>query len=355
MEREAIKNLSEKNIYFENLDSVKNILENNYFISYGKYEATELKKAITEKNPFYIDNGKFIIGYDPAKDSFISDKNEDIKIERMIKAVIVEDIKSAEEIELEPKEKTGDLFVIKGNIEWSDINQFDTIFNDLRVGEIFLPPHSVIFNFLIQTEEQKKQKIVSMVSGININIYSPANYVDNCFHEIGHIFWRDCLKLDEKQLFKKHFDFLKPSAIYEYDWEKSSEEEVFCTVYKWYLKSMLLNKSFYNILEYEEPEGLKLLQNIMDRIAKDTLINDVWKLKKDALIKYLNPPIDRNTGKRFIKEGLFDEIKDIELPNDVLNNVDRFQDGIIFVKLNKAVVPVKGNRIDWEKYLNKDK
>lgn len=337
MESSEIKKLSEKNFTLEkNLDEIKK----NYEISYGKYEAHELKKAINNKSPFYIKNN-FIIGYSPENNKFISDKNDKIFIERMVKAVIIEDVIT--QVESAPE---GDYFAIIGKNLWVEpISEFNSIIGDLKVGEIYLPPHSVIFNFVKPTENQIKEKIVSMIEGVNINIYSKDNYIDNCFHEIGHIFWRDCVNYDEKQLFKKYFEYLKPSAIYEYEWERSSEEEVFCTIYKWLLKSFLLNPSFSNILEYEEPEGLKLLQNILDRKSKDLIIADIWELNKKDIFDYINPG-----GKTIVKKsGTFDRVKNIELPDELLNDVNSFQDGVMFINLNKAVVPVVDNKIDWDK------
>lgn len=349
MKREKIINLSKKNITSTDLSETKNVLQKSYEISYGKYTVEELKKAIKNETPFFIENN-LIIGYEP-NGTFISDRNDKIKIERMVKAIIIEDEKESEENEYAEgnQETQGDMFAIVEKNEWGDISEFQSIIGPLKVGEIFLPQHSVIFNFLNRTAQQEKEKIVSMLAGANINIYQRERYIDNCFHEIGHVFWRDCLKFEEKEQLKHYFKVLRPSAIYEYEWERKTEEEVFCTIYKWYLKSVLLNKSFFNILEYEEKGGLEILQDILNRIAKDRMVNDIWDLKKNDLFDFLNPKKDKLTGKKFIKKGLFEEIKDLELPDHVLNNIDSFQDGTVFIKLNKAVVPVKGNKIDWNR------
>lgn len=336
MNRSEIINLIKKNFSLENLNEIKK----NYEVSYGKYSPEELKKAIDNEKPFFIDK-YFIIGYEKGK--FISDKEKEIPIERMVKAVIVESEKDIEEDIPERR----DMFSIIGRNDWDSISGFNSIFENLRVGEIFLPPHSAVFKFLKPSDKEIKAKIVSCLEGININVYSYDNYVDNCIHEIGHLFWRDCVKYKEKKKFEEYYKILKPSAIYEYTWEHSDSEEMFCTIYKWYVKSILINKSFYNILEFEESGGLKLLQDVMDRIAKDKMVDDIWELKKEAVMQYLNPKLDLTTGKRIVKKGLFDDIQDIELPDNVLNDVNRFQDGMIFVNLNKAIFPVKENRINW--------
>ena len=342
MERTEIIKLVKKNIDTENLEKAKKILEKEYEISYGKYSVAELKKAIEDEKPFFIKN-ECIIGFE--NNDFISSNENKINIERMVKAIIVEDTK---DIPTE-QEKTGDFFIIIGKNKWTEpISEFMTILGDLRVGEIFLPPHSAIFNFLIPTNKEQAENIVSYVEGVQVNIYSRENYVDNCIHEIGHLFWRGSLNYDEKQKFKHHFKYLKPAAIYEFIHERSDEEEMFATIYKWYVKSILLNPSFYNILEHEDAEGLNLLQDVFDRITKERMIKDIFEMNKEKLFDYLNPKYDITTGKKFIKKGLFDEIKDIELPGELLNDIDRFENGKTFINLNKAVVPVVDNRIDWE-------
>ncbi|MCK5601226.1 hypothetical protein KAR91_05135, partial [Candidatus Pacearchaeota archaeon] len=137
-------------------------------------------------------------------------------------------------------------------------------------------------------------------------------------------------------------------------WERSSEEEVFCTVYKWYVKSILLNPSFYNILEFEDPAGLKLMQDIMDRKSKDIIVEEIWELKKNDVMGYFNPKFDKTTRKRIRTQSMSD-IQDVQLPDSVLNNIQDFSNGTTFINLNKAVIPVKGNRIDFYTKMEKAK
>lgn len=342
MERKKIIRLSKKNINCENLEKARKTLENNYEVSYGKYDAVELKKAINDQSPLFIQN-HLIIGHEDGK--FINDKNEKVSIDKMVKALIIEDELDDEDVIIED---TRDDFMIIGKTEWDgNKGNFNALLNKLKVGEVFLPPHSLVFNFIKPSESQIKEKIVSMLSGVNVNIYSENNYVDNTFHEIGHAFWRDCVKGKERKLFKELWKRGKASAIYEYSWERMDEEEMFCTIYKLYIKSMLINRSFLNILEHEEPDGLKLLQSVLDRISKQKMVDDIWELNKDKVNSYLHPKLDRTTGKRIVKQGTFDDIKDIEIPDQYVNDLNRVQDGIKFINLNKAVVPVKGNKIDW--------
>lgn len=341
MDRTEIVLLGKEYNNLENIEEIKNNLEKKYEISYGKYSEIELKKALSEKKPVIIKNN-FLIGYDEK--NFINFKEEKITIDKMVKALIIEEQKTEEN----SSNYGRDPFVIIGKNLWPDISDFLSIFNTLYVGEIHLPPHSAIFNFLEQSDEFKKKKIVSMLEGVNINLYDKENYIDNAMHEIGHLFWRDCVNFNEKKAFKNFFKTLKPSSIYEYKWERETEEEVFCTIYKWFMKSFLINKSFYNILEFEEPEGLLLLQGILNRISREKQISDIWNLSKHEVFDYLNPKFDMTTGKYLRKAGSFDKIKDIEIPVEILNNIECFKDGIEFINLEKAIVPVKENKIDWE-------
>lgn len=358
MEQKKIIKLSKKNIDLENLEKAKNILEKDYEISYGNFSPNELKKALKNETPFFIKDN-FIIGFEPGQNIFYSANNEKISIDRMIKAVLVEDerIENAPKIQEAAKETIiemieaieRDPFVIIGKNQWDRPLDGFHVINDLQVGEIFLPPHSAVFNFLKPTEEQIKKKIVSMLDGININVYSYDNYIDNCFHEIGHLFWRDCVIYEEKKEFEQYFKNLKPAAIYEYEWERSAPEEMFCTIYKWYLKSILLNKSFYNILEYEEPKGLELLQSVIDRIAKDKIVSDIFDTKKDLIMKYMQP------GKKIVKKGTFDGIEDVELPREILDNVSKFQNGTRWINFKKAEIPVDGNKMVFDHFYGLEK
>ncbi|MCK5606130.1 hypothetical protein KAR91_29800, partial [Candidatus Pacearchaeota archaeon] len=215
MKKTEIIKLSKKNIETNNLEKAKKILEENYEVSYGNYDNKELIKALRGSSPFFIKNN-FIVGYENKK--FLSDENEEIPIERMIKAVIVESVRG----DIDDNDDNRDFFAIIGKNTWGpDLDDFKAIFSDLKVGEVFLPPHSAIFNFLMPTNQEVKDKIVSCLDGVNVNVYSKDNYVDNCIHEVGHLFWRDCVKYGEQKKFKEHFDRLKPSALYQYTWERS--------------------------------------------------------------------------------------------------------------------------------------
>jgi 5'(3')-deoxyribonucleotidase len=352
MERSEIIKLSKKNIPYENLEKAKKILEKDYEISYGNYEKSELLKAIHSGNPFVVEE-HLVIGFEDGK--FIDSEESNFPIEKMVKAVIIEDVKINEE---DYNKTSGNIpFAIIGRSDWIEIDsngntckfslsQFNNIIGKLCLGEIFLPAHSAVFNFLVPSEEFQKKKIVSMLVGANINIYSQSNYIDNCLHEMGHLFWRTVVLSEEKEKFKALFKIVRPTAIYEYDWERHDPEEMFCTIYKWYLKSILINKSFYNILEYEEPNGLASLQKVFERIANDKMINDIWESNKNDIFEYLNPRYNKATGQFLRKAGMLEKIQDIEIPRKILNNnIIKVENGIQYIKFEKAIIPVNKNKI----------
>lgn len=345
MKRNEIIKLSKKNIDFQNLEKAKNILNKEYEISSGQYSALELKKALDEHNPVIIEN-HLLIGYDPDKNGnyrFVNHLDEPIYIDKMVKAIIVDDIK------VEPViDSGGDIFLIPGKHEWDMKDSETNILYSLRLGTIFIPAHSAVLNLLEPDEDMKRKKIVSMLHGANINVYSAENAFDNIIHEIGHLFWRTSVTVDEKIKFRKFFDTLKPSAIYNYSWERNDEEETFCTIYKWYVKSILINTSFYNILEHEEPRGLKLLQGIFDRIAKDRMTTAIFNDNKELVFEYLHPRLDSRTGRYIIKKDIKNEVENLAIPNDILNDIQKVENNVEYINFEKAIVPIKNRKIDCE-------
>ena len=336
MNREQIIDLIDRNIGFEDMKKAGLALSKHYEISTSRMDASDVKNCLSDGHPVAI-QGKLIIGFDMQK-AFETSDGDFLNIERPVQAIEIKEALPEREY-----------FAITGRNEWGDISEFNSIIGSLRLGEIYLPKHSAIFNFLNPGDKEKKEKIQSVLNGVQINVYNRENYVDNCLHEIGHLSWRTCTRFEEKMQFKELFKHLRTSCIYEYAWERSTEEEVFCTIYKWYMKSVLINKSFYNILEYEEPYGLKLLQSVFDRIAKERIIDDIWEMSREDVLQYLNPPLDKTTGKYIRKSGMLDKIRDIELPESVLNRIESVQNGQAFVGLGKALVPVQRGLIDFEK------
>jgi len=346
MNKSQIKALIRKNIKIDNLEKSKEMLKNQYNISFGRYEPEEIRQSLIKGLPVLVQD-HFIIGMDEAKQNTFEDTDGKVfSIDVPVKAIIVND-----EIDQDDIDASTDNFAIIGRNEWkTPINEFDNIIAPLRNGKPFLPKTPVIFNFLNLTDEIKKTDIVSKTVGAQIYLYDKDGYIDNAFHEIGHIFWRTRLTYDEQELFQEIFDSGKlSSAIYEYEWEKKSAEEIFCTVYKWYLKSILINTSFRKILSFEEPDGYDLMVSIVQRIGEDNIRSDVWESVEDKVREYLNPRYDTTTNSFIRKRGDFDAIKDVEIPSELLEDISSVQDGIKYVNLfkGKNPVPVKEYSIDF--------
>ena len=316
-------------------------IQKKYAISYGKYDEYEIRELIKAKKPVLLKD-RLVVGAFP--DGQFVDQNENkFRIERSVDGIVLN-----EPLEIS-NDAGGDVLVIPGKFDYQPDESFQIIAN-LRIGPVFLPPHSIIINFLDLNDEQKKSKIVSELDGANINIYSKADdYIGNIFHEMGHLIWRTRLDYGDKKAFKDLARGVRASAIYEYKWETKDAEEIFCTIYKWYLKSLYVNKSFFNILQHEEPQGLKLLQNVFDRLQGDATIAGIWEMKKADILDYLSPKFDKTSGKYIRKKGMLDRIKNIELPAHILNDVDSIRENVRYVNLTKAVqVPVKKNQIDFD-------
>lgn len=351
MIRDEIKKLSEKKICSNNIENTYEYLSDYYDVSFDRYNPSDLKKAIHNSSPFYIKDN-FVVGYEDGK--FFNDNGDSLKIERMVKAVIVNDVSSnipsteISSVKIEAQQDqsddvNADFFAIVDKNEWGDVSDFFNIIGTLKIGKPYLPEHSVIFNFRDQTEEEKKNKIVSYLQGNNIYILNKDNYIDNCFHEIGHVFWRDCLEFEEQKRFKQYMKVLKPSALYEYEWERSNAEEVFCTIYKWFLKAKLLNKSFMNILEFEEPKGLEMLLSVLRRIKEDRMIEDIWSLHKNNVFSFINPRRD-SKGRIVMQKGLSDMIKGIKVPKkEIHKSINKFEDGYRFIDLEKSTLCINDN------------
>ena len=336
----------------ENLENVEKNLSKNYEVSLGKYDSFEIKRAIDDLCPVILIDC-IIIGYDLDTKTFVDQNENHFKIERPVDAIIVTDCLEPKEEEIEKDEL--EQFAIMGTTVWGPCENdlFIKHIQPLTIGLTFIPSHSAVFNFLNPTEQTKKEGIVSKLSGININIYDKDRYFENILHEIGHLFYRTRLTPDEKDNFKKHFKTMKPSALVEFDWEIKDSEEYFCTIYKWYLRSIFEHKSFLNIIEHEDPISLKFLQDVISNITNQESIKDSFELSKDDIDSYFNPIYDA-TSKRFIrKQGIFDRIKNLEIPTDVLLDIDSVKDGVKYINLTKSTkIVLNGNKIDFDKSNN---
>jgi 5'(3')-deoxyribonucleotidase len=328
----------------EKKDSIRKItdrLSESFFVSYGTYSAEELRNAINSGSPVIVKNGAkciFLAGYEA--DHFLENSGCQVVLKKAdnIPAIIVND-----ELAKEPDRK--DDFIIIGKNTWPDITEFRRVLCSLKVGEYFLPPHSIIFNFLDQPEAYRQKKIVSELVGVNANMYEQENYIDNAIHEIGHLFFRTVLTAEEKKNLQNVFKDTRFSGIFNFQWEHSHFEEYFCTLYKWALKALLVNPAFDNIFRHEDPTGYQFIHGVFNRIIQDRIDLDVWEGAKDDVLSFFNPKIDVRSGKIIVPKTKID-LNEVVVPRDVIaENVKVFRDGLSMLSINDRTIPVCNGRI----------
>ena len=340
MEKQHIRELIQKKFIFNDIERIKK----EYSISYGQYAPIEITQALKERKPVILKD-RIVVGVFP--DGLFMDQDENkFKIEKDVEGIIVN-----EKLIVDEGAGDGDILAIPGSREFEPDDRYALYIEPLRLGPVVLPPHSVIINFVKRTDEQKRNRVVSDLVGANVNVYTQSgDYIGDIFHEFGHVVWRCCLRYEEKKKFDELATGVRSGAIFEYAHEHKDGEETFCTIYKWYLRSLYVNKSFFNILDHEEPVALGYLRDVFDRLAKEKIISDVWDLTKDDIYEYLNPRLDRTTGRYIRRRGALERIKDVEIPQNILDNIDSIRDGIMYINLTKAIkVPVKNRKILFDK------
>jgi 5'(3')-deoxyribonucleotidase len=341
MEKQHIRELIQKKFIFNDIERIKK----EYSISYGQYAPIEITQALKDRKPVILKD-RIVVGVFP--DGLFMDQDENkFKIEKDVEGIIVN-----EKLIVDEGVGDGDILAIPGRHDFLVDERYATYIEPLRLGPVVLPPHSLIINFVNPTDDQKKKRIVSDLVGANVNVYTQSgDYIGDIFHEFGHVVWRCCLRYEEKQKFNELAQGVRSGAIFEYAWEHKDGEETFCTIYKWYLRSLYVNKSFFNILDHEEPVALGFLRDIFDRLAKEKIISDVWDLTKDDIYEYLNPRLDRTTGRYIRRRGDLDRIKDVEIPQGAMDDIDSIREGTMYVNLMKGLtVPVTGRKVDFSKW-----
>ncbi len=162
---------------------------------------------------------------------------------------------------------------------------------DLFLGDPWLPDHPVILTFKKPSEKEINEQIRSMTVGPEIVVYDPTDIVTEILHELGHIYWSNRLKIAERDAFIAYHKTRNKgniSAIYTAEWWWKDADEMFATIYMYFMKGKLLHEGYRKILSQMEPEGYKLFMDIVNRIAQDEEISREWKASEDILAGYLN-------------------------------------------------------------------
>jgi len=176
----------------------------------------------------------------------------------------------------------------------------------MRLGTLppnILPAHPVICIFKEADEKEKKENVRGFQAGASMYILDKGDTLPPCFHELGHFYWRTRLTEYEREYIKSLYDKIdkkNPPVIFGSNWSLKNPEEMFCTVYMWYMLSLLVHPGYRKIIKVEYPQGIDLIERVTGRI--DTIEDEVNRYQHGE--RSLNSYIDRLMGKALaVKAG----------------------------------------------------
>jgi hypothetical protein len=277
------------------------LVEEGWDLAYGSaYSVKEIRKAIVDRCPVFIkfkgeSSSYLVVGEKPDSLIFKTQKGlEEIQDNRLNKvwtgnAVIVLDEpktlkKSAQEL---AKAESDFILFDSEKDTWSDTSRAkSTIMTVSRCPDYVLPSHPVIVCFQEQTPEQKKETIRAYSKGVHIYILDESDPLIEFLHELGHMYWQDRLtpmereklKLMHKELSKKNLP-----KIFMDDWSWKDSEEVFCTVYQWFMKGLIKGSGYMKILQSQYPIGFDVIDSIFQRVGNEQTVQSSWDANKDRI------------------------------------------------------------------------
>lgn len=315
---------------YNDYDNLVEVLSLDGFdLAYGTtYSIQEIHKAVTDNQPSFIrldNNGQkemvYVVG---ANDhSLIAYKNKayfEMSIANLMKAwtgnaIIITGVskkilKAYEESESPESQQVESLDYVIFPIErdtWDDTyadiqeNSRRLIRKINQVNPHALPTHPVIVLYKKPSEEFRKKGIRAANNGVEIQIYDPSDPYTEFLHELGHIYWNTRLTDEEKNTFnsyQKNMGKDRP-PIFLANWDSASGEEVFCTVYYWYMRGLTCHEGYLKILEQLYAEGLNSLQQIIKRLddafieaslqkAKENQVSQTWNQAEKDIAKWIN-------------------------------------------------------------------
>lgn len=170
------------------------------------------------------------------------------------------------------------------------------------LDECYLPDHPVIVYFKKPTTKEEKDSVRSYTKGVEICIIDPTDPYTEFLHELGHVYWSSRLTDEEKESFKVLHSRLNkeelPPVLMD-KWSYSSHEELFSTIYFWYLKGMQKNAGYIKILKITYNDAKVLIESIFDRVKvelqtkRDIELNnqrlmEEWAHNERAIAIHLN-------------------------------------------------------------------
>ncbi len=324
----------------DDLNDIKETLQKaNFDIAYGEtYSIKEVRSFIKAKQPVFatIENGlkedtlffvgedaKNLIAYKDGQSYAIPDKD----LKKAWTGEIVAVLHKAEVIGDDAgMEKPSFVIFDSDRDRWE--KEFGNVIerSKIRIADIknlpeqVLPAHPVIVTFDKPNAKEKKDNVRAFTNGAEIRILDPSDPVTEFLHEIGHIYWSTRLNKVEKKVFDKllkKIDKKNPPGIFLAKWDLAYPEELFATVYYWYLKGLLSNEGYLQILSQQYPIGAKEMSKIFDRVNND-LQTDValkaqlefaeseWKSNETNVLRWINklsgvPTLTSVKGKGLLK------------------------------------------------------
>jgi len=157
-----------------------------------------------------------------------------------------------------------------------------------------LPETPVVVIFKEPSSKDLQCKNRGYQAGATAYILDPVDPLTVVLHEIGHFYYKRLTDFE-----RKRFDELrkelgnKPPVIFDSKWSMKNGEELFCTLYLWYLKSKLVHPGYRKILGVEYAPGLEALEEVFRRVDNSEDELKIWKENERRVSMYL----DRLIGK----------------------------------------------------------
>lgn len=317
---------------------------------YGrKYSVNDLRDFTQDKFPTIIhikDKPFVVVGENPSgfllqnqdTNSFFL-KDQELKPEFSGEAIIItDDLKNEIESDNEQDEPVDEDFcpviLTPERDTWTLDKQakknvlFDFLEKFTTCPAYALPPYRPVLIFKEATEKELQDKIRAYTIGSTITLIDSSDPVTLFLHELGHLFYRtrltdsECKRLEEIYKSINPKDVKSLPGIFENKWEFNDAEELFCTIYLWYIRALVLNKKYLEILKNEFCVGFEFLHGIFCRIQAEEINNYEWNEKEKDVYNFMktitgtekNIGVLSTTGK-FLKKAILLKSKTPALPN----------------------------------------
>jgi len=158
------------------------------------------------------------------------------------------------------------------------------------VPAFMLPEHPVILVFQQETPEDRKNHARAFSLGVHVYIIDPSDPVEEFLHELGHVYLDNRLDDHCKELVAELYQSLekmdeKP-GIFTAPWDYENEAELFCTLYMWRMKGMILSSGYRDILRKQWPEADKCMSMIFSYVLQKSSVQSTWTKEERQYGRY---------------------------------------------------------------------